>query len=48
MSTFLNNSELTEDMKINLSDRLGVTQAQVMHFFQAQSKKLRSVCIKAF
>ena len=38
MSSFLNNSELTEGMKIKLSDKLGVTQTQVMHFFQTQSK----------
>ena len=38
MSIFINNHELTEDMKISLAHKLGVTQSQVTHFFQAQSK----------
>ena len=38
MISFFNNNELTEDMKISLSERLGVTQAQVVHFFQTKSK----------
>ena len=48
MSSFLNNSELTEDMIISLSDKLGVTQAQVVHFFQTQSKKPRIASIQAY
>ena len=45
MRSFLNNSELTEDMKMGLSHRLGITQGQVVHFFKTQSKKPRSVSI---
>ena len=48
MSSFLDNSELTENTKISLADRLGITQAQVVHFFQTQSKNPRSVCIEAY
>lgn len=46
MSIFVNNSELTEDMKISLAHKLGVTQSQVTHFFQTQSKKPRNVSMK--
>ena len=45
MSIFVNKSELTKDMKISLARKLGVTQGQVTHFFQTQSKKPRSVRI---
>ena len=48
MNSFLNNSELTENMKMNLSDKLGITQAQVVHFFETQSKRARNVCIEAY
>ena len=48
LSSFLNNSELTENMKINLSNKLGITQAEVLHFFQAQSKEARNVWIEAY
>ena len=48
MRSLLNNSELTEDMKISLSHKLGVTEGQVKHFFQTQSKKPRNVNIKAY
>ena len=48
MSRFLSNSELTKDMKINLSHRLRVTEAQVVHFFHTQSKKPRNASIEAY
>ena len=48
MRSFLNNSELTKDMKIRLSGGLGVTQAQVVHFFQTQSKKPIIATIEAY
>ena len=48
MSRFLNNSYLTEDVKISLSHRLGVTQGQVKYFFQKQRKKPRNVSIQAY
>ena len=48
MSRFLNNSVLTEDMKISLSHKLGVTQGQVEHFFKTQRKKPRNVSIQAY
>ena len=48
MSRFLNNSDLTEDMKISLSHELGVTQSQVKHFFQTRRKKPRNVNIQAY
>ena len=48
MRSFLNNSELTEDMKISLSDKLGVTHCQVANFFRTQSKKTRNESIKAY
>ena len=48
MSRFLNNSVLTEDMKISLSHKLGVTQGQVQHFFKTQRKKPRDVSIQAY
>ena len=48
MSIFLNNSKLTEDMKMSLSHRLGVTQNQIEHFFQTQSKKPRNVSMEAY
>ena len=48
MSSFLNSSELTEDLKIDLSHRLGITEDQVVHFFQTQSKKPRYLCVEAY
>ena len=48
MSIFLNNSKLTKDMKMSLSHRLGVSQAQIEHFFQTQSKKPRNVSMEAY
>ena len=48
MRTFLNNSELTEDMNISLCDKLGVTQSQAKDFFQTLNKKPRNVSIKAY
>ena len=48
MNEFLNNSELTEEIKINLSARLGITHGQVKHFFQLQSKKPRNVSVETY
>ena len=48
MSSFLNNSELTENMKIKLSHRLGITQGQVQYFFNEQRKKPRNKSIQAY
>ena len=43
INSFLKNSELTKDVRISLSHRLGVTQREVKHFFQTQSKELSNV-----
>ena len=48
MRCFLNNSQLTEYMKISLSNKLGVTHCQVSNFFPTQGKKPRNVSIKAY
>ena len=48
MGRFLNNCDLTEDRKISLSHKLGVTQGQVKYFFKTQRKKPRNVSIQAY
>ena len=48
MSIFVNNSELTKNMMIGISHKLGITQTQVQHFFQKQSKKPTNVCGDAY
>ena len=48
LRSFLNNSELEEDTKTRLSERLGITQGQVQFFFQTQSKKPTNVSIEAY
>ena len=48
LGRFLNNSDLTENMKISLSRKLGVTQGQVKYFFQTQRKKPRNISIQAY
>ena len=47
MCSFLKKRELTEDTKINLTEKLGITQAQVKHFFQTQCDNYRNESIEA-
>ena len=48
LGSFLKNKELTKRMKTTLSHGLGITQNQVKHFFQMQSKKPRTVSTEAY
>ena len=48
MSILVKNSELTKDMMISLSHKLGISQSQVAHFFLKQSKKPRNVRVEAY
>ena len=48
MSSFLNNSEWTKELKVNLSNRLGVTESQIKHFLEKQRKKPRNESIEAY
>ena len=48
MSSFLNNSEWTKELKVNLSNRLGLTGSQIKHFLEKQRKKPRNESIEAY
>ena len=48
LESFLNNSELTENIKMELCNRLGLTQICVSNFFRKQSKRPRRLCVEAY
>ena len=48
MRSFLDNSKLTRDTMIKLSDRLGITHGQVKFFFRMRSTMPRNASIKAY
>ena len=48
LRSFLNNSELAEDTKTSLSERMGITRSQVQYFFQSQNKKPKNVSIEEY
>ena len=48
LKSFLNNSKLTKEVKMKLSNRLGLTPNSVMIFFQKQNKKPRNESIEEY
>ena len=46
--SFLNNSKLTKDIKIKLSNRLGLPQYSVVNFFKRENKKPRNESMAAY
>ena len=46
--SFLNNSKLTKDVRINLSNRLSLPQYSVVNFFKRENRKPRNESISAY
>ena len=48
LKSFLNDCELTEEVKMELSNRLGLYRRSIMAFFRTQNKKPRNETIEAY
>ena len=48
LKSFLNNSKLTEDVKVELSNRLGLTRLCISDFFRRRNKKPRNQTIEEY
>ena len=46
--SFLNDSKLTNNVKINLSNRLGLPQISVANFFKRENRKTRNESMAAY